>query len=678
VLPLFFSIFKKERHILMKQKVVLILVLLAQALRGLSQSNAIDSLTKLLNAAREDTNKVQLYNQLAPKVFGNDPARALDYANTAFQLATKLDYQRGIALSLKNIGLIYYLRDIYDSAITYSSQSLEVLNQVRDDKLKVVVLSNIGASYFEMADDSKAIDFYLQALKVSEAIKDTFWISMLYSNIGAVYFRKPSTHDKALDYYLKAMPLMSISSSNEANGTISVNLAEIYVEKGEDSLALAYFDKSLKYLQNTESLPYPLNSLGAFYSRHKNYAKSLEYHQKALEIATPLELKSYMIVALMGIGDAYMQTGQLQLAIRAYKRAEQLANETKAEDKLKESYKRLASSFATTSNYKQAYEYQLLLTRIQDKLYNDSATQKINNLQFDFEMQKKQGEINLLTKVKALQELDLQRQKVVTNSLIVVVLLVFAIGVIIYRNYRAKVETNKILDSQKAEIESLLLNILPAEVAEELQRNGSSTPRYYESASVLFTDFKSFTILADKFSPQALVAELNETFIAFDAIMQKYGLEKIKTIGDAYMCAGGIPTANSTHPVDIIKASFEIITWMEGANQKRLVKGEEPWYLRIGIHTGPIVAGVVGKSKYAYDIWGSTVNVASRMESNGEPGHVNISAATYELVKDHFACTYRGKIYAKNVGEIDMYFVDHAIQDGSILNTARIVNSSLM
>lgn len=659
----------------MKNKVVLILFLLMHTVLGFAQGNIVDSLTQRLDAAKEDSSKVLLYNQLAPKVFGNDPEKAFSYANEAYALATKINYQQGIALSLKNIGLLYYLRDIYDSSITYSSQALEVLSQVKDDKLKVVVLSNIGASYFEMADDSKAIDFYLQALKVSEQIKDTFWISMLYSNIGAVYFRKPSTHDKALDYYLKAMPLMKTSSSDEANGTISVNLAEIYVEKGEDSLALVYLNKSLKYLEKSESLPYPLNSLGAYYNRHRNYTKALEYHQRALDIAAPMQSKSYMIVALMGIGDAYMQTGELQLAIRSYKRAEQLANETKAGDKLKEAYKRLALSFATASNYKQAYEYQLLLSTIQDKLFNDSATQKINNLQFDFEMQKKQGEINLLTKVKALQELDLQRQKVVTNGLIVVVLLVFAIGVIIYRNYRAKVATNRILDSQKAEIESLLLNILPAEVAHELQKNGFATPRYYENVSVMFTDFKSFTILADKFSPQELVAELNDTFMAFDAITQKYNLEKIKTIGDAYMCAGGIPTENTTHPIDIIRASFEILEYMNTANAKRIAVGAEPWHLRIGIHSGPLVAGVVGKTKYAYDIWGSTVNIANRMESNGEPGTVNVSASTYELVKDQFACTYRGKIYAKNVGEIDMYFVDHELSEQSILRPASLINN---
>jgi adenylate cyclase len=229
---------------------------------------------------------------------------------------------------------------------------------------------------------------------------------------------------------------------------------------------------------------------------------------------------------------------------------------------------------------------------------------------------------------------------------------------LIFRNYREKVKTNKILDQQKVQIENLLLNILPSEVAKELQLKGQATPRNYESVSVMFTDFKSFTIHADKMSPQQLVEELNTCFIAFDNIIEKYGLEKIKTIGDSYMCAGGIPTPDKKHAYNIVKASLEIQEYIVLNNKRKFAEGLEPWDLRIGVHVGPVVAGVVGRKKYAYDIWGSTVNIASRLESNGEPEQVNISASVYEMVKNDFSCSYRGKIYAKNVGEVDMYFVE--------------------
>jgi adenylate cyclase len=226
------------------------------------------------------------------------------------------------------------------------------------------------------------------------------------------------------------------------------------------------------------------------------------------------------------------------------------------------------------------------------------------------------------------------------------------------RNYFRKVRTNKILDQQKDEIETLVLNILPAEVATELRTEGSATPRSYESVSVLFTDFKGFTKIASGLAPKDLVAELNDFFMAFDEIAGKNNLEKIKTIGDAYMCAGGIPSTNDTHSFDTVNAGLEMQAYMDRTNKIRESKGQQGWGLRVGIHTGPVVAGVVGKKKFAYDIWGNAVNIASRMESSGEAGRVNISAATHALVCNQFSCEFRGKIYAKNVGDIEMYFVE--------------------
>ena len=264
-------------------------------------------------------------------------------------------------------------------------------------------------------------------------------------------------------------------------------------------------------------------------------------------------------------------------------------------------------------------------------------------------------------------DLELNRQKFAKNALIAGLGLVSLIIFILYRDYLNKTKTNKLLDSQKAQIQSLLSNILPDEVAQELQRDGAATPRYYESASVLFTDFKSFTALADRMSPQEVVAELNDCFIEFDAITEKYNIEKIKTIGDAYMCAAGIPVPDPNHYHNIIKAGKEIQAYILRRNKERMAEGLPPWEIRIGIHVGPLVAGVVGKKKYAYDIWGSTVNIACRMESNGEPGQINISSATYELIKDEYECTHRGKIYAKNVGDIDMYFLGDKINKSAFI-----------
>ncbi|MBI5912180.1 MAG: hypothetical protein HY848_19800 [Betaproteobacteria bacterium] len=204
--------------------------------------------------------------------------------------------------------------------------------------------------------------------------------------------------------------------------------------------------------------------------------------------------------------------------------------------------------------------------------------------------------------------------------------------------------------------ERLLLNILPAELAKELSATGSARPARHESVTILFTDFSGFTQTASAMPADRMVAELNDIFAAFDDICDELGVEKIKTIGDAYMAAAGLPKSCADHAHRCVRAGLRMLDYLEQRNRKAAFK----WSLRVGVHSGPVVAGVVGKRKYAFDIWGDTVNIASRMESAGEAGRVNVSAYTFDLIRDEFACEYRGKVTAKGKGEIDMYFVTSA------------------
>lgn len=223
----------------------------------------------------------------------------------------------------------------------------------------------------------------------------------------------------------------------------------------------------------------------------------------------------------------------------------------------------------------------------------------------------------------------------------------------------------KALNQERQESDKLLLNILPSSVAKELKERDRVRPVDYESASVLFTDFVGFTQIAENFSPQQLIEELDECFRQFDVIAKKHKLEKIKTIGDSYMAVGGVPVSNRTHARDCVLAALEIERCINGLMRKKVVAGQPFWQIRIGIHTGDLVAGVIGSEKFSYDVWGDTVNTASRLESSGAAGRINISRATYELVKDDFICEYRGKIPAKNKGEIEMYFVNGLRSEGS-------------
>lgn len=234
-------------------------------------------------------------------------------------------------------------------------------------------------------------------------------------------------------------------------------------------------------------------------------------------------------------------------------------------------------------------------------------------------------------------------------------------------------EKKRILENQKAELErevaertseiieekkksdDLLYNILPHEVASELKERGATTAHHFDQVTVLFTDFVDFTLAGERMGSQALVEELHSCFKVFDDIMSKYGIEKIKTIGDAYMAVCGLPRADEQHAEKVVAAAMEIRSFIQ---ERRQQLGDKTFEIRIGIHSGEVVAGIVGVKKFAYDIWGDTVNTAARMEQNSEPGKINISQTTYDLVKQSFKCTYRGEFDAKNKGKLKMYFVD--------------------
>lgn len=263
-------------------------------------------------------------------------------------------------------------------------------------------------------------------------------------------------------------------------------------------------------------------------------------------------------------------------------------------------------------------------------------------------------------------ELDAQKQKnqlyIIAAALSLSLFVVLAALLVTRQRALSQLaDKNKVIQEEKRKSDDLLLNILPEEVMHELKAHGKTQARNYSKATVLFADIKDFTVISEQLSPEDLIDGLGAYFEKFDKVIEKYGIEKIKTIGDAYVCAGGVPNRSEGNPDQVVQAALEFKYEITKLKREREAQGKIPFDFRIGIHTGQLVAGVIGIRKFAYDIWGDTVNMAARMQQAGEPNKINISGATYELVKDKFACVHRGKIEAKNKGEIDMYFVEKAI-----------------
>jgi class 3 adenylate cyclase len=270
----------------------------------------------------------------------------------------------------------------------------------------------------------------------------------------------------------------------------------------------------------------------------------------------------------------------------------------------------------------------------------------------------------LLEQDTKIKEMEVKTKRAQNKFLMVVMGAVLILLLFLFNLFRVKQRTakelaikNKIIEEEKIRSDELLLNILPFETANELKATGKASAQNYENVTVLLSDFKDFTIVGEKLTPTELVDEIDYCFSAFDAIMEKYGIEKIKTIGDAYLCAVGLPKGSPHDPHNMILAAKDIIAFMNQMKVDREAVGKTAFSIRIGIHTGPLVAGVVGKKKFAYDIWGDTVNTAARMEQTSEPGRINVSEMTYNLVKDKFDFVSRGKIEAKNKGPLEMYFL---------------------
>lgn len=631
--------------------IALFLLLFLSGKISCAQPNDSDSLKSLIGNAKADTATVNLLIALSKSYFNSNPDSSIKDAELAKRLAQKINFKKGIALSSKNIGIAYYMKGNYVEAINNWNDAKAVFDSIGDKAGVANMLSNQGAVFFNQGDEAKALELHLQSLKMSETINDTLRIITSLVNIGSVYTNKQATYKKALDYLLRAYGIAKKINDTYLIGTSTANLGETYYKLNDDSTAMIYLKESIKAYEGTEDAPYSMNYLGRVYVRQKKYDLALKIHQNAYDIARKLETKLDMTQSLVGLAQAYYANGNVDAAIEAYRKSLNISLELNANIETKDAYEGLSKAYESKGNYTEAYNYQGLLLSIKDSIYNFNTAKKLGTLQFGFDLDKKQNEVNLLTKDKEIQEQEIKRQKLVRNGFIggFAVVLLFA-GVFLKQRMR--------ISKEKKRSDELLLNILPEEVAEELKEKGSADAQQIDEVTVLFTDFKGFTQLSEKLTPKQLVFEINECFSAFDHIMQKHGVEKIKTIGDAYMAAGGLPTPNTTHPVDVVKAALDIQKFMLELKEKKQAEGKLFFEIRIGVHTGPVVAGIVGVKKFAYDIWGDTVNTASRMESSGEIGRVNISGSTFQLIKDLFVCEHRGKISAKNKGEIDMYFVN--------------------
>ena len=669
--------------------------------------NQADSLLKLLNASKIDSQKVNIMVDLSWEYRISSPETALNFGEKALLLSKNCGFEVGIAKSLNIIGVVYYTKGKFTKAMEFYQLSLKKYKLLKISKSISNEMANIGKLYQTQGKFPEALDYYYQSLKVAVENSDTQRVAITFGNIGVLYYQQ-GYYAKSLSNYLKSLKIREMMKDKKGMSYVLSNIGAIYDDQNDYPKALQYYNRSLLIrteLGDKQGMAVSLNNIGLIYKNQKKNEMAMTNFQQSLMLSEQSEFSAGIAGALCNIGDLYKiqnnnlkaeenyiksqnvyneigdsrgiastlnGLGELLLRKNDFKKAkinfdEALKRSISLGDKdlMSISYANLAELYKITNDFKNAYKYCKLFADIKDSIYTEESMVQISDMQTKYDTDQRIEEISMLTKEKDIQSLKLNRNRILLYSFSAGIILVLTLMMVVFRAYKNKLLVNTKLEEQKEEIQSqkkksdeLLLNILPFETAEELKLNGVATVKNYDLVSVMFSDFKGFTRIVENIQPEILVKELNKCFVKFDEITEKYHVEKIKTIGDAYMCAGGIPIADVYNPVKVILAGFEFQKFIDEHNDDLFERLGFKWELRFGIHTGQIIAGIVGKKKFAYDIWGDTVNIASRLETNSEPGRLNISSHTYECVKDYFDCTYRGKIPAKNKGELDMYFVD--------------------
>jgi class 3 adenylate cyclase len=556
----------------------------------------------------------------------NDLEAALKKYNQCVEIAVKHHFRDIEANAYNNISIVYSYMGEYTISLGYLVKVLQISEERKDSARIAVALNNIGLRYFELSSPDNALTYYFRALKINEQLGRIRHKCTNLGNIGGAYFSK-SEYDSSFFYYEQALAL-----SRQLN---------------------------LKYQQEINH-----QAMAHLYSKMENYNMAWKSIDTAMMFALELGDTIGTITLYNLQGMVHTLEGDFESGKQKHLKALSMAEDKNVRSVLVDAYEGLANSYKGLKDYESALIYKEKFSALSDSLQRKEKEAAFHQVS-GYEKQKTEKEKELLTKNIEIAELSMERQKLLKNLMFIVGGAFLLLVILLFHRYRYVRKTknqlakkNIIIQDEKDRSEELLLNILPSETAEELKATGSSQARQFDMVTVLFTDFKDFTLLAEQVTPQELVNEIHHCFKHFDEIISKYPIEKIKTIGDAYMCAGGLPKANDTNAMDVVSAACEIQDFMIAHRQQRSDEGKPTFDVRIGVHTGPVVAGIVGIKKFQYDIWGDTVNIASRMESSGEVGKVNISQFTYEKVKDQFNCVHRGKIMAKNKGEIDMYFVE--------------------
>lgn len=599
-----------------------------------------------------------------------DYEKAKKYHKKALQIRRTTGNNIAIASSLNNLALLQEDLGHRDSAIVAYREAILLLSAVQAEGQLAKARYNLAGLYEANGNYKEAKEQLIPAQLYFEQTGDEERLASSYNLLGHINFEL-ELWNQALQAYDRANVLYTRLSDTSGMAAARLNLGNALDDYGNklrnrDSvqLSIAQYASALQLFQQTGDSLGIARVLNSWATTHKHlgqYEEGLARAAQAYAIVDKYGDKRGKMEVINTQGDLYYSVKKYAQALELTKQYEAIALEIQDDKFIQKALKDYAKLYEAMGEFELALKYQ--------KAYNEMRYQRLDETRAR-EHNMLDGFYTDMTRKAALDQtrIEVQTARATRNALFGGAAALALMVALFYNRSRLRAKANRdlaakneLIERERARADELLMNILPESTAEELKRNNSVRPVRYESATVLFTDFKGFTKIAELVTPEELVRELDECFRMFDEIVQRYGLEKIKTIGDAYMCAGGLPEPNTTHALDAVRAGIEMVRGLHRMMERKAAEGKPVFQMRVGIHTGPVVAGVVGSHKFAYDIWGDTVNTAARMEQGSEPGKVNISEVTYALVKDTFPCAYRGALEAKNKGAIEMYFVEFEV-----------------
>jgi len=559
----------------------------------------------------------------------------------------------------------HYLFNKPDTGFYLAQTSYNFANKYRLKKQMADALHMQGISFALRGAHFKALDYYKLALKLREELGDKKGIAASLNVIGLVYYNQSDTLS-ALTYFEKAFEKYEQAKVRKESAAPLSNIGIIYMDRKQWNKALYFFEKAVEIQElfnDQRGLTNCLGSIGLIYLHQGRLAEGIGFIERAISIAKNISDNFWLARHYNNVGSYYAKHGRLEEAIDWCKKGLAVAESSAILVQQKLGCICLYEAYKGLNNLKRALFYHESVKMIGDSLYNAETVRKLQ--QMEFETVLLQDSINQAAQNRLL---DLARKKEVSRQQNIqhialglgAVLLIMIVA--LYGRLRSVRRAQTVLQVEKDRSEQLLLNILPAEIAAELKLKGSAIARNYDAVSILFTDFKDFTAQSANLSAGALVNEINHCFEAFDGIMGKYNIEKIKTIGDAYLAAGGLPKPADNAVKNTVLAALELQKFISRRKIENTTIGKTAFEMRVGIHTGPIVAGIVGVKKFQYDIWGDTVNTALSIETAGEVGKVNISQSTYELLQNDVAFIFedRGLVEVEGKRKLPMWFVQLA------------------